>query len=257
MLQSLLNDVCRGSYTVRRATSAEELRAAQELRYKVFYQELSARSHSNTHIDSDQFDAICDHLIVDHADDGIVGTYRLLRQDIAEQHGGFYTESEFDIRPLLARKPDLRFLELGRSCVVKEHRTKAVIDLLWQGIWNYVRAHRMDVMFGCASLEGSTSEHHAATLTYLSENHAPPEDWQVHALAERRAPYTTVAGIDPKDMLRALPPLVKGYLRLGCYIGDGAVEDKQFDTTDVLIILPVSRLSPRYLERFGQPLTAE
>lgn len=254
MLQTLLSDVCRGSYTVGCATTADELREAQKLRYKVFYEELSAHSDSDAHIDADRFDAICDHLIVTHAEDGIVGTYRLLRQDIAEQHGGFYTASEFDIDRLIASKRGLRFLELGRSCVVKEHRTKAVIDLLWQAIWNYVRAHRMDVMFGCASLEGSEAQRHAATLAYLAKHHAPPADWHAAALPKRAARFTAVAEADPKDMLRHLPPLIKGYLRLGCYIGEGAVEDQQFDTTDVLIILPVSRLNPRYLDRFGQPV---
>lgn len=256
MLQSLPSEVSRGQYTVRFIASAAELHQAQALRYQVFYEELSAHDEGaagETRLDTDRFDAFCDHLIVVHEGESgcqIVGTYRLLRQDVATQHGGFYSESEFDVAPLLARKSELRFLELGRSCVLKAHRTKAVIDLLWQGIWNFVRANNFDVMFGCASLEGSDAAQHASTLTYLAQNHSPPEDWHVAALPARRVPYVPVEGVDPKDMLRALPPLVKGYLRLGCYIGDGAVEDKQFDTTDVLIILPVSRLSPRYLERF-------
>ena len=113
----------------------------------------------------------------------------------------------------------------------------------------------MDVMFGCASLEGCDASKHAGTLTYLAQNHAPPAEWHVAALPSRTASFDRSVAVDPRDMLRVLPPLIKGYLRLGCYIGEGAVEDPQFDTTDVLIILPVSRLSPRYLERFGQPLS--
>ena len=133
MLQTLPSEVCRGSYTVRCAASADELREAQKLRYRVFYEELSAKGDAEAQIgriDVDRFDDICDHLIVTHADDGIVGTYRLLRQDVAEKHGGFYTEGEFQIGELIKRKPELRFVELGRSCVLKEHRTKPVIDLL-------------------------------------------------------------------------------------------------------------------------------
>ena len=137
------------------------------------YEELKASPDTaalRSRRDADRFDAFCDHLIVVRrsagneagkfgVDDGeMVGTYRLLRQSVAEQNGGFYTQSEFDIAPLLAAKPALKFLELGRSCVLKQYRTKPVVELLWQGIWNYVRHHGMDVMLGCASLEGIRSQ---------------------------------------------------------------------------------------------------
>jgi putative hemolysin len=250
MLQNLAIQASRAAYTVRLARSADELAQAQDLRYRVFYGEMNARGDA----DCDSFDKICDHLIVLQDDGSIVGTYRLLRQDVAEANGGFYTASEFFIAPLLARKPGLRFLELGRSCVLREHRTKPVIDLLWQGIWNYVRAYRMDVMFGCASLEGADASLHAETLAYLFENHAPPEEWHAEARPERRASVQPRGATqDMKHIMRSLPTLVKGYLRLGCYIGHGAVEDHQFGTTDVLIILPVANINPRYFEKFGQP----
>jgi putative hemolysin len=251
MLQKLDIQASRAAYTVRLARSAEELALAQALRFRVFYDELNATGDA----DGDSFDSICDHLIVVDGDDEIVGTYRLLRQDVAEAHGGFYTESEFAIRPLIERKAGLRFLELGRSCVLSEHRTKPVIDLLWQGIWNYVRAYRMDVMFGCASLEGANAASHAETLAYLWRNHAPPAEWHASALPERAASVPQANSTqDMKQLMRSLPPLVKGYVRLGCYIGEGAVEDHQFGTTDVLIILPVSNINPRYFEKFGPPI---
>jgi L-ornithine Nalpha-acyltransferase len=260
----------RNDLRVRLTRNAQEVATSQELRFSVFYEELKANpdaASSQSRRDTDRFDAFCDHLIVvrrmaknDAArfgvDDGeMVGTYRLLRQSVAEQNGGFYTQSEFDIAPLLAAKPELKFLELGRSCVLKQYRTKPVVELLWQGIWNYVRHHRLDVMLGCASLEGIDQSVHAATLNFLARNSAAPPEWRVRALPRRYVEMKSEAEnlADAKAALKALPPLIKGYLRLGCYIGDGAVIDRQFNTTDVLIILPVSNINPRYFAHFGQP----
>ena len=256
------NDLC-----VRLARTHDEIVTAQRLRYQVFYEELNAKpdfASSHSRLDADRFDEFCDHLIVVHrmaggqfkVDGGeMVGTYRLLRQSVAEQNGGFYTQNEFDIAPLLAAKPTLKFLELGRSCVLKPHRTKPVVELLWQGIWNYVRQHGLDVMLGCASLDGIDQKVHASTLNFLAHNCAAPPEWRVQALPERyvemKTDGTNVA--DAKVALKALPPLIKGYLRLGCYIGEGAVIDRQFNTTDILIVLPISNINPRYFSHFGKP----
>ena len=260
----------RSDLTVRLARTTLEVEIAQALRYHVFYEELNAVAKPTSvrrPTDSDRFDAFCDHLIVVSkspanvqsrfavGDGEMVGTYRLLRQTVAEANSGFYTQSEFDLKPLLASKPELNFLELGRSCVLKPHRTKPVLELLWQGIWNYVRLHRLDVLFGCASLEGSDPRPHAATLDFLARNCAAPAEWNVRALPERYIPMQRkdAPHLDAKTALRALPPLIKGYLRLGCYIGEGAVADAQFNTTDVLIILPVSNINPRFFAHFGAP----
>ena len=255
---------------MRQASGADEIEACQRLRYRVFYEELGASPHGDgaaRHIDSDRFDPICDHLVVVQAQDPVssdaialedgelIGTYRLLRQDVAEANGGFYTQGEFDIAPLIAAHPELRFLELGRSCVLEPFRTKPVVELLWQGIWNYVRAHDMHVMLGCASLEGTDPAAHALALSFLAENAAPPPEWHVRALADRYVEMRRIpaAEIDQRRALKDLPPLIKGYLRLGCYIGEGAVIDHQFNTTDVLIILPVSAINARYFAHFGRP----
>ncbi|HUR43128.1 MAG TPA: GNAT family N-acyltransferase [Aestuariivirga sp.] len=250
---------------LRLAQGAEEIRACQALRYRIFYEELSAKPDVAVRTDADRFDAFCDHLVVVRkgkastsdpvllADGELVGTYRLLRQEIAEQNGGFYTQEEFDIAPVLLSHPDLSFLELGRSCVLKPYRTKPVVELLWQGIWNYVRSHGIDVMFGCASLEGTSPEAHAQALTFLAEHRVPPPEWQVQALPDRYLPMKRRSRFDAKAALRALPPLIKGYLRLGCYIGEGAVIDSQFNTIDIFIILPVSAIDSRYFARFGEP----
>jgi L-ornithine Nalpha-acyltransferase len=259
----------RGDLCVRLTRSVREVAIAQALRFRVFYEELNAvadKISSDLSLDADRFDAFCDHLIVvkqtpDIADerfrlgDGeMVGTYRLLRQSVAAENGGFYTQGEFDLAPLLASKPELNFLELGRSCVLKPYRTRPVVELLWQGIWNYVRGHRLDVMMGCASLEGVDPAQHKDTLNFLALNCAAPAEWNVRALPERYIEMKSINAIgDPKTALKALPPLIKGYLRLGCYIGEGAVVDTQFNTTDILIILPVSNINPRYFAHFGNP----
>jgi putative hemolysin len=247
----------RGSLSVVISRAAEFLRAAQELRYKVFHQELSAASQASScsHGDGDDFDAYCDHiLVIDESFSGMaVGTYRVLHQEWARARGGFYSENEFDLRPLFARHLGLTFFELGRSCVLASHRTGPVIELLWQGIWNYVRHSKIDVLFGCASLQGADPINHELQLSYLAHHFAAPEQWKVRPLTPRfvsmnmRAP----GSYDVSRAARALPPLIKGYIRLGCYIGEGAVVDRQFNTTDVFVLLPVANITARYLSRFG------
>lgn len=183
----------------------------------------------------------------------VVGTYRLLRQEQADRAFGFYTAGEFDIAPLIARHPGLSFLELGRSCVLKPFRDKRTVELLWHGVWSYVVAHDVDVMIGCASLEGVDPERMALPLSYLHHFHGAPTEWAAAALPGRRTDMNLMPkeAIDLKAALKALPPLIKGYLRLGAYVGDGAVIDRQFGTTDVLIVLPRAVINPRYVAYYG------
>lgn len=252
-----------GPLEVRLAHRAAEIRRAQRLRFDVFYQEMSAVADAATLIarrDVDPYDAMCDHLLVlDHdrpAKPGVpavVGTYRLLRQEIAERCGGFYSAGEFEIRPLVARHRGLRFLELGRSCVLPAYRNKRTVELLWHGIWTYVLRHKVDVMIGCASLEGTQPDALSLPLSFLHHYARAPEEWRVRALPHR---YRTLdrlpkEAVDPKAALHRLPPLIKGYLRLGAFVGDGAVIDYQFGTTDILIVLPVAAINLRYIDHFG------
>ena len=250
-----------GALEVRLARSRDEVKTAQQLRFRVFYEEMSARASPFQRLirrDRDGFDRFCDHLLViDRSraaslSGGIVGTYRLLRQDAARLAGGFYTAGEFEIDGLVSRHPDKRFLELGRSCVMKDYRGKRTVELLWQGIWAYVLQHRIDVLFGCASLAGTRLAELAPPLAFLREHAAAPSEWRVAAVPSRRVPLGDgVAAGDARAALAALPPLLKGYLRLGGYVGDGAVVDHQFNTTDVLIVLPVENISPRYVTHYG------
>lgn len=260
-----------GSLEVRLTRKWRDIKLAQRLRYKVFYEEMSAVPSLRAELrrrDEDPYDAVCDHLLViDEAAaptgdswgglrrQKVVGTYRVLRQDIAEHTLGFYTQSEYDIAPLIASKPHHRFMELGRSCVLEPYRNKRTVELLWHGLWTYVREHKVDVMVGCASLEGTDPNQHAMALSFLHHNALAPAEWRCRAhdrmyVNMDRLPREK---IDAKAALKALPPLIKGYLRLGAYVGDGAVIDQQFGTTDVLIILPVEKIDPRYFEHFGAP----
>jgi L-ornithine Nalpha-acyltransferase len=259
----------RRGLTVRLALDDDDVQAAQRLRYRIFYEEMGASADDRTRmtqLDSDRFDIFCDHLLVvedqAYTDDGthvrdgrLVGTYRLLRQDVAERHGGFYSQGEFDVASLVMRHPQLRFLEVGRSCVAQGFRDKPAAELLWQGIWNYVRHHKLDVMLGCASLAGTNPVALSDELTFLAQATAPPEEWSVQALPSRKVEMKRkpVADIDQRRVLKSLPTLVKAYMRLGCYFGDGAVIDQQFNTTDVLIVLPVSAINKRYFAHYGEP----
>jgi len=261
----------RGPVEVKLVTTVEDIHSSQALRYRVFYQEMSARPDSDalkTKLDKDVFDEFCEHLIaIDHSckncDVGgsgtgpaVIGTYRLLPQDIAEKNGGFYTSGEFDIAPLISSKRDThKFLELGRSCVLKQYRTKHILELMWHGIWRYVRLKNLDVMLGCASFEGVDPEEFALPLSFLHHKCSAPEEWAVKALPQRyvNMNYMAENQLDLRAAMRVMPPLIKGYLRLGAYVGDGAVIDEQFGTVDILIILPNSRITTRYLARFGAP----
>ena len=257
-----------GDLEVRMAGGTRDVRRAQRLRYDVFYKEMSATPSLLAELrrrDEDPYDEICDHLLV--VDRGaakspwqsrkphVVGTYRLLRQDVAERHFGFYTQGEYNIAPLLARRPATRFLELGRSCVLKPYRNRRTVELLWHGLWTYVRERRLDVMIGCASFEGTDTEAHAMALSFLHHYAPAPEDWRCAVLPHlfKRMDLLPKEVVDAKAALKVLPPLIKGYLRLGAFVGEGAVIDHQFGTTDVLIILPVANIDPRYFEHFGAP----
>lgn len=251
-----------GSLETRLARTPAEIAAAQSVRYRVFVEEMGARLAPDAmrmRRDVDGWDEICDHLLVlDRSIDGeeedqIVATYRILRQEVAVAEKGFYTASEFDIEPLMARHSDKRFMELGRSCVLPEYRSKRTVELLWQGNWAYALKHGISAMFGCASFPGVHPEEHALALSFLYHNAVAKGEWAAGALPElhRNMDLMPVEAVNPRKALAALPPLIKGYLRLGAMVGSGAVVDHAFNTTDVLIVLPISSISDRYINYYG------
>jgi len=262
-----------GELEVRLARTKSDVKLAQRLRFNVFYREMSAKPSFTAQMrrrDEDRYDAICDHLLVidtassssgglrrsSQSKSSVIGTYRVLRQEPAERTLGFYTQGEYDIAPLIrARSPAYRFMELGRSCVQKPFRNKRTVELLWHGLWTYVREHKVDVMIGCASFEGTDPEQHAMALSFLHHYALAPPEWRVRAHSHLHTQMDLIPKdlVDMKLALKVLPPLIKGYLRLGAMVGDGAVIDHQFGTTDVLIVLPVEKIDPRYFGHFGLP----
>ena len=254
-----------GSLEVRLAETQHEVEQAQALRYAVFYEEMSALPSDEMRRlrrDFDKFDDVCDHLLVVdrevHGEDGqplVVATYRLTREKDAARAGGFYTASEYNIAPMLnGMPPGTKFLELGRSCVLKSYRSRpGSMQLLWKGLMAYVARFDIDLMFGCASLPGTDIEALALPLSYLHHFHAMPENLRVKARPELFVDMNRMAldATPQREGLRALPPLLKGYVRAGCCVGDGAVIDRQFGTTDVFIYFPLSGIDARYKSRFG------
>ncbi len=237
---------------VRLAASEAEIGAAQELRSSVFHADCE---HNSSGRDEDRFDAFCDHLIVLDIDQGnaIVGTYRLLREECAAKAGGFYSQGEFDMAALRARMPDRRILELGRSCVMPQYRSKRTVELLWQGIWAYCRAWNIDIMCGCASFSGTVAAAHALPLSFLHHHARAEGPWLVQAHQDIRVDMDMmpIEAVSMSAALAAMPPLIKGYLRVGASFGDGAVVDQAFGTTDVFVVLPVERIATRYVSHFG------
>jgi putative hemolysin len=254
-----------GALEVRLAETEHEIEQAQRLRYTVFYEEMTAvpsPQMREARRDFDKYDEVCDHLLVvdrdSHDEDGqpmVVGTYRLTNEKDAMRAGGFYTASEYDLSMLLSNLPaGSNVLELGRSCVLKSYRSRpGTLQLLWKGLMAYVARFEIDLMFGCASIPGNDADALAMPLSYLYHYHPMPENMQVRARPELHVEMNRLAkdSFDPREALRTLPPLLKGYVRAGCTIGDGAVSDRQFGTTDVFIHFPLSGMDARYKSRFG------
>ena len=247
-----------GNLGVRIATTPGEIDAALALRYRIFLDEMGATPNAQTRLsrrDRDEFDSVADHLlVVDHAigpgPEGVVGTYRMLQPAGAAAIGRFYTADEYDISPITSFPG--RVLELGRSCVDITYRGRAVMQLLWRGIAAYVFHNQIDLMFGCASLPGTDPERLAVELSYLYEHHLAPPALRPRAKPDRyidmrRVP---VSSFDPRRVNQMLPPLIKGYLRIGGFIGDGAVIDPQFNTTDVAMILKTDLVTDKYYRHY-------
>ena len=252
-----------GNLELRLAQNSCDIEAAQNLRYRVFYEELGAKPSSKTKIhklDYDKFDEEADHLlVVDQTlknkftgitGSSVIGTYRLLKRSKISENPNFYTANEYDISKLLLFPG--RILELGRSCVDIRYRNRSTIKLLWQGIAAYIFNFKIDLMFGCASFPGTKLEVHRTALAYLKTQHQAPIDFCPRALPHR---YISMMGsgnfIDKYTLNKKnLPPLIKGYIRAGGWVGDGAVIDNQFNTTDVCVIMKTNSVSSRYLKHY-------
>ncbi|HEV3176477.1 MAG TPA: GNAT family N-acyltransferase [Stellaceae bacterium] len=251
-------DIRSGLLAVRLAETASEVAASQALRYRVFYEEMGAEptpEMARARRDFDRFDEVADHLLViDHArgsgPQSVIGTYRLIRRGAAARVGRFYSAEEYDISTMVAYPGEI--LELGRSCVDASARNRPTMQLLWRGIAAYVFYHQIDLMFGCASLPGIDPEALAVPLSYLYYHHLAPPALRPRALASRYVDMRRLAtnAIEPTRSLAELPPLIKGYLRLGGFVGDGAVIDRQFNTTDVSIVVKTDLITDKYYRHY-------
>ena len=251
-------ELLAGDIELRLAENEDEIRAAQALRYRIFYEEMSAEptaEMSRLRRDFDSFDDYCDHLLViDRALPAgprrVVGTYRLLRRAMAEKRGQFYSVDEYDIRQILAFPGEI--LELGRSCIEPAYRQRSIMQLMWRGIADYVMYHEIGLMFGCASLAGVDPAAHALALSYLYHHHLAPANLRPRALPSRYVAMNMMPRdqVDARAALGQLPPLIKGYLRLGGFVGDGAVIDNQFHTTDVSVVVVTDRVTSKYYRHY-------
>jgi len=250
-------DVISGDLHIRLAESSDEVRASQRLRYRVFCEEMSAQPTAEQRRDRreyDSFDDYCDHLLVfdrrKRGAEAVVGSYRLMRRAQAARRGQFYTKDEYNITALLDYPGEV--LELGRSCVDSDYRTGSTMQLLWRGIAEYVFFYNIDVMFGCGSLPATDPDEIAEPLSYLYHHHLAPPALRPLALPERRVDMNILPpeAVNIRLAKRRLPPLVRGYLRLGGFVGDGAVVDYEFGTTDVAVVVKTDWVTEKYVRHY-------
>ena len=233
------------TFQIEWASSAGEVKEAQRLRYKVFAEEMGANLPKNPKgLDIDEFDAYCDHLLIRDQDSlKVVGTYRVLPPHKAKELGKLYSDSEFDLSRLDHLRPKL--VELGRSCVHQDYRSGAVIMALWSGLAQYMQKNGYEIMLGCASIPMADGGHFAASL-YNSLEKNQIASTEFHAFPKLPLPLEKLnGGLDVQP-----PPLIKGYLKLGAKICSAPAWDPDFNTADVLTMLRLSEINPRYAKHF-------
>ena len=243
-------------YRVKLAETEEERAAAQRLRYRVFVEEMGAEASPEQRAvrrEWDAYDPWFDHLLLIYRDpaiadplDRVVGVYRLMQGDVAAAGIGFYGAGEYDLSPIV--ESGRRAVELGRSCVAAEHRGGPGVHLLWNGLAEYVMERGIEVLFGVASFPGTDPDRLAEPLAYLHHHHLAPEDLRVRARAEHFVEMNRMPAeaVEPSRALKAIPPLIKAYLRLGGWVGEGAWIDHAFNTIDVCVVMDTTRMTERY-----------
>lgn len=232
-------------YSVSFARTTSEMRDAQRLRYAVFSGEMGARLIGpEPGVDEDRFDAFCKHLIVRDARTGdAVGTYRILSPHAARAAGGYYSDQEFDLTRLAHLAPHM--VEVGRSCIHPEYRSGSVISLLWSALAQYMVTHSFEYFIGCASISIADGGYAASTIyREVAARHLAPPEFRVTPRC--RLPLESLHS----DLRRELPPLLKGYTRLGGYVGGEPAWDPDFHSADLFVLVPLARLDPRYLRHF-------
>lgn len=242
--QGRLQRPARARLHVALASSASEIIAAQKLRWRVFADELGASLPSRTPgVDQDFYDAHCDHLIVrDEANGRIVGTYRILPPQAARKVGSYYSENEFDLTRFAHLRQ--RIVEVGRSCIDPDYRTGATIALLWAGLARYMRENNHEYLIGCASIGMQDGGHNAVGIYHALAAHMAPPEYRV--FPRHPLPLERIAALPHPEV----PPLIKGYLRAGAWICGEPAWDPDFNTADLLLLLPMGRVDARYAKHF-------
>lgn len=251
-----------GRFTVRLAEDEDDVRAAQRLRYRIFVEEMGASASPEDTVnrrETDAFDPYFEHmLLIDNETDrpeierGVVGVYRLMTDARAREGIGFYGQSEYDLSKLLSG--GRKSLELGRSCVDTQVRGGAGMHMLWTGLGDYVTTHGISILFGVASFHGKEVAPISQALSYLYHNHLAPPDLRVRAVAERYAAMDILPAdeINRVEAMRQLPALIKAYIRLGGFVGEGAFIDVDFNTVDVCLLMDTSRMVERYRDYYSR-----
>ncbi|NOD96154.1 GNAT family N-acetyltransferase [Ruegeria sp. HKCCD6228] len=243
------------SFTIKLAETQDELRAAQRLRYDVFVRELGGGGALVDHVaglERDRFDLYFDHMLaIDDATGEVVGVYRLLPGNRAAELGQFYSEDEYDLSVL--KQSGRKLLELGRSCLHRDYRGGTAMYHLWNGLSRYVAERQIEVLFGVASFHGTDVQELAQPLSMLHHNHLAPPDLRVRAQPSVFQTMDLVApdALDRRRAMVRVPALIKAYLRLGGFVGEGAFIDHTFNTTDVCLILDTTRMNERQKRIYG------
>ena len=237
-------------FEVRLARDEADIRAAQRLRYEVFVEEMGAKASeadSAERLERDRFDPYFDHLLLLYKNE-VVGAYRLMRDDMATKGIGYYGAQEYDLAKLEGR----RALELGRSCVAKAFRGGVGMHLLWDGLGDYVTRFEIEVLFGVASFPGAALAPIKPALTFLHHKYLAPEDLRVRSKAYVSLDQMAWETVDQRAALKDIPPLIRAYLRLGGFVGDGAFVDQGFNTVDVCLIMDTGRMVKRYKDFYSR-----
>ena len=246
------------NYSIKLAETKSELKQAQALRYSVFYKEKKAKPTFTKKIiklDYDKIDKYADHLIVldkKNTKNKIVGTYRLIRGDVAKLFGGYYSSSEFNLINITNNYKDKHILELGRSCVHQDYRNGSIMNLLWKAIAEYVKLYDIKILMGCASFSGIEPTKYSDELSYLRQNFCLPEHLSVESLDKNIYPVYKLKENNSNQLriFAKLPPLLKGYLRIGGKVSHNFYVDHNFNTIDLCVVVNTSDIDKKYRKKY-------
>ncbi len=249
-----------GDFIIKFVENNSELKNTQSLRYSVFYKERKAKPSllkKNLNRDFEKIDLFSHHLIVidktrQNLSDQIVGTYRLLKGDLAYQFGGFYTSSEFDLTNIIKLYNSYEILELGRSCIHKDYRNRNMMSLMWKCIARYIKLYDIKVLFGCVSFPGTDVLKLSEQLFYLRKNFSLPDELSVKSLDKNIFPIgkVTIKKLDMIKIFLKLPPLIKGYLRLGGRVSKSYFVDHEFNTIDLCVVVKTKNIDIKYKKKY-------